>query len=222
MRTFPSAILLPRAFVSAWRKKEKGEGHRWTHSPRTWRGEGAHARPGSPPWPGGTRDPPALPCPPPPVPVPSAGGRLTRVTLAGGGGEEALPCPAVLADRLFLCFDTCAHCPMLSSLIYRPIKDSAFLQPPALLPSTPSSLRGGGGRLECRAESLLSPPACPCTPTRPLSRTPAQTQPRRVLRGCWLPGPRWGPGKQAVSRRSPPSLPSPPRVCDRGTPRPSR
>lgn len=158
--------------MPAWRKKEKGEGHRWTRWPGTWRGEGAHARPGSPPWPGGTRDPLALPCPPPPLPVPSAGGRLTRVTLAGGGGEEALPCPAVLADRLFLCFDTCAHCPMLPSLIYRPIKDSAFLQPPALLPSTPSSLRGGGGRLECRAESLLSPPACPCTPTRPLSRTP--------------------------------------------------
>lgn len=72
------------------------------------------------------------------------------------------------------------------------------------------------------------PPACPCTPTRPLSRISAQTQPRRCLRGFRLPGdslggdgPRWGRGKQAASQHLPLSLPTPPRVCDRGAPRPS-
>lgn len=80
-----------------------------------------------------------------------------------------MPCPAVLADGLFLCFDTCAHCPMLLSLIYRPIKGSAFLKPPALFPSAPSSLRGGGGGLECGAETLLSPPPAPAPRPDPIT-----------------------------------------------------
>lgn len=148
-------MLLLRAFVPAWREKEKGKAHRCHVCP----GRGVERTPGadqsSPtPLPGGTRDHALSPRSPP---RPVCG--LTRVTLAGEGARR--PCPAVLADRLFLCFDTCAHCPMLLSLIYRPIKGSAFLKPPALFPSAPSSLRGGGGGLECGAETLLSPPPAP-------------------------------------------------------------
>lgn len=68
---------------------------------------------------------------PPPLYVPSAG-RITRVTLAGEGARR--PCPAALAGRLVLCFDTCANCPILLSLIYRPIKSSAFLKSPCYFP----------------------------------------------------------------------------------------
>lgn len=96
-------------------------------------------------------------CPHPPAPggAPAAASRPTRPeTQRGRHGEGALrPCPAALpAD--FPCFDTCARCPVLLSLIYCPIKGSVFLEPPALHPSAPSSLQHCGGVPECATRAV--------------------------------------------------------------------
>lgn len=160
----------PAGFCDNLAKEREGEAHRWTRSPGPWRLENPHSARSLIPWLGGTRDPPASPCLPPPQ-VLSEGGRLTRVILVREGARR--PCPAVLADGLFLCFDTCAYCLMHLSLIYRPIKDSAFFKPPELLPSPPSSLRGGNGGLECGAETVLSPLPAPAAPPGPY-HTPLQ------------------------------------------------
>lgn len=217
---------LLQAFVPAWRKREKGKptgghglpGRGGERTPRAARSPAL--------WLEGTRDPPAPPCPSPPE-VLSAGRRLTRVIQAREGARR--PCPAVLADGLFRCFDTCAQCLMHLSLIYRPIKGSAFFKPPAPLPSTPFSLPGGNGGLGYGAETLLSSLPAPAPRADPYhaslqkhsldgaSASPGSQLPGNSLRGD---GPRWATGKQASSRRLLLSLLSPPRVCDGGDSRP--
>lgn len=130
-------MLLPEAFVSARPGAREAQGSRARRRA---------CRPG----------PHALPAPT--RALRRSGGRLPgrpgrRHSREDVGEGVRRPCPAALpAD--FPCFDTCARCPVLLSLIYCPIKGSVFLEPPALHPSAPSSLQHCGGVPECATRAV--------------------------------------------------------------------